>query len=150
MSKTDFAGLLTATETMRVPFHDVDPANVVWHGRYFKYFEEARRTLLEEIDYGYSTMMDSGFIWPVVDASVRYVRPLRLDQRFTVTAALKEWDLRMLIVYRIRDLDGTLFTKGQTVQVPIDSKTMELCVGTPDELRQRIEKRLARGVQGRD
>ena len=150
MPKTDFEGLLTATETMRVPFHDVDPANVVWHGRYFKYFEEARRTLLEELDYDYATMLDSGFIWPVVDASVRFVRPLRLDQRFTVTAALKEWDLRMLIAYRIRDLDGTLLTKGQTVQVPLDAKTMELYVGTPESLRQRVEARLARGEEGRD
>lgn len=146
MPKTDFAGCLTATETMRVPFHDVDPANVVWHGRYFKYFEEARRTLLEELDYSYVTMMDSGYIWPVVDANVRYVRALRLDQRFTVTAALKEWELRLVIAYRIRDLDGNLMTKGQTVQVPIDSKTMELYLGTPDEMLQRIEKRLAAGV----
>ncbi len=146
MPKTDFAGCLTATETMRVPFHDVDPANVVWHGRYFKYFEEVRRTLLEELDYSYATMMDSGYIWPVVDANVRYVRPLSLDQRFTVTAALKEWELRMVIDYRIRDLDGTLFTKGRTVQVPIDANTMELYVGTPDELMQRIEKRIAAGV----
>ena len=144
MPKTDFAGCLTATETMRVPFHDVDPAHVVWHGRYFKYFEEARRALLEELDYSYSTMMNSGFVWPVVDASVRYVRPMVLDQRFTVTAALREWELRMVIDYRIRDLDGTLFTKGRTVQVPVDAKTRELFVGTPDELLSRIERRLSR------
>ncbi len=146
MPKTDFAGCLTATETMRVPFHDVDPASVVWHGRYFKYFEEARRTLLEELDYSYLTMMDSGYIWPVVDANIRYVRPLRLDQRFTVTAALKEWELRLVIAYQIHDLDGTLFTKGQTVQVPVDAKTLELCIGTPAEFLNRIEKRLAAGA----
>jgi len=146
MPKTDFAGCLTATETMRVPFHDVDPASVVWHGRYFKYFEEARRTLLEELDYSYVTMMDSGYIWPVVDANVRYVRALRLDQHFTVTAALREWELRLVIAYQIRDLDGILMTKGQTVQVPIDAKTMELCLGTPDEFLKRIEKRLAAGT----
>lgn len=146
MPKNDFAGCLTATEAMRVPFHDVDPANVVWHGRYFKYFEEARRTLMEELDYSYATMMNSGYIWPVVDASVRFVRPLLLDQRFTVTAALREWELRMVIDYRVRDLEGSLLTKGRTVQVPVDSKTMELYIGTPDELQQKVESRLARGV----
>lgn len=146
MPKNNFAGCLTASETMRVPFHDVDPANVVWHGRYFKYFEESRRTLLEELDYSYGAMMDSGYIWPVVDANVRYVRPLRLDQRFIVTAALREWELRLVVDYRIHDLEGTLFTKGRTVQVPIDAKTMELYLGTPDELLQKIERRLAKGV----
>jgi len=146
MTKKDFSGCITAKVGMRVPFHDVDPAHVVWHGRYFKYFEEARRTLLEELDYSYEAMMKSGFIWPIADATVRYVRPLMLDQRFEVTAALREWELRMVIDYRIVSEDGVLYTKGRTVQVPIDAATMELCFGTPDELIAKIEKRLAAGA----
>lgn len=127
---------------MRVPFHDVDPANVVWHGRYFKYFEEVRRTLLEELDYSYASMMESGYIWPVVDASVRYVRPLELDQRFTVTACIVEWELRLVVEYRIHSEDGILHTKGRTVQVPVDATTRELLIGSPGILIERIEKRL--------
>lgn len=146
MPKTDFDGCLTVTEAMRVPFNDVDSANVVWHGRYFKYFEEVRRTLLEELDYSYGAMMDSGYIWPIVDANIRYVRPLLLDQRFELTAAMREWELRLVIDYRIRDLDGTLYTKARTVQVPIDAQTKELYLGTPDELLRKIERRLAKGV----
>lgn len=142
MSKADFSNGLTASETMRVPFHDVDPANVVWHGRYFKYFEEVRRTLLEELDYSYASMMESGYIWPVVDASVRYVRPLELDQRFTVTACIVEWELRLVVEYRIHSEDGILHTKGRTVQVPVDATTRELLIGSPGILIERIEKRL--------
>lgn len=131
---------------MRVPFHDVDPANVVWHGRYFKYFEEARRTLLEDLDYGYAAMMESGFIWPVVDATIRYVRPLLLDQRFVITAALVEWELRMVVDYRIKDLDDVLHTKGRTVQVPLDVTTRELYLGTPAVLQEKIAQRLGKGI----
>ncbi len=29
-----------------VPFHDVDPLFVVWHGHYFKYFEYGREALM--------------------------------------------------------------------------------------------------------
>jgi len=143
MRKADFSGCLTATEEMRVPFHDVDPANVVWHGRYFKYFEEARRSLFEGIGYGYGEMLDTGFIWPVVDASVRFVRPLVVNQRFKVTAALREWELRVVVDYRVDDLAGKELTRGRTVQVPLDAQTMELYVGTPDILRQKIEQHLA-------
>ena len=142
MFKADFSKGLTASETMRVPFHDVDPANVVWHGRYFKYFEEVRRTLLEELDYSYASMMASGYVWPVVDANVRYIRPLELDQRFTVTACIVEWELRLVVQYRIHDEDGTLYTKGRTVQVPVDATTRELLIGSPSILIERIEKRL--------
>jgi len=34
----EFPDKLTAVITLRVPFHDVDSARVVWHGHYFKYF----------------------------------------------------------------------------------------------------------------
>ena len=127
---------------MRVPFHDIDPADVVWHGRYFKYFEEVRRTLLEKLDYSYQSMMDSGYVWPVVDANIRFVRPLELDQTFTVTACIVEWELRLVVEYRIHLEDGTLCTKGRTVQVPVDSKTREMLIGSPSILIERIEKLL--------
>ncbi|MCH8248624.1 MAG: acyl-CoA thioesterase [Proteobacteria bacterium] len=142
MLKTDFSSGITASETLRVPFHDVDPADVVWHGRYFKYFEEVRRTLLEDLDYSYASMMESGYVWPVVDANVRYVRPLELDQRFTVTACIVEWELRLVIDYRIHGEDGTLYTKARTIQVPVDATTRELLIGSPSALVDKIEKRL--------
>jgi acyl-CoA thioester hydrolase len=142
MAKIDFDSGITATASMRVPFHDVDPANVVWHGRYFKYFEEVRRTLLEKLDYSYQSMMDSGYVWPVVDANIRFVRPLELDQRFTVTARIIEWELRLVVAYRIHDEEGTLYTKGRTVQVPVDATTRELLIGSPSVLIERIEQQL--------
>jgi len=142
MAKIDFDSGITATASMRVPFHDVDPANVVWHGRYFKYFEEVRRTSLEKLDYSYQSMMDSGYVWPVVDANIRFVRPLELDQRFTVTACIVEWELRLVIAYRIHDEEGTLYTKGRTVQVPVDATTRELLIGSPSVLIERIEQQL--------
>lgn len=148
MSKADFSNGLTASESMRVPFHDVDPANVVWHGRYFKYFEEVRRTLLEDLDYSYESMMASGYVWPVVDASVRYVRPLQLDQRFAVTACIVEWELRLVVEYRIHGEDGRLYTKARTVQVPVDATTRELIIGSPRILIDKIEERLRARVPG--
>lgn len=143
MAKADFSSGLSTSITLRVPFHDVDPADVVWHGRYFKYFEEARRTLLDELDYSYKSMMDSGYVWPVVDANVRFVRPLELDQHFIVTACIAEWELRLVVEYRIHGEDGTLFTRGRTVQVPVDASTRELLIGSPQILIDRIEKRLS-------
>ena len=147
MQKGNFRDLLTATATMRVPFHDVDPANVVWHGRYFKYFEEARRTLFDDLQYSYHAMMESGYIWPVVDANIRYVRPLLLDQQFEVTATIVEWELRIVVNYRINDANGVLCTKGRTVQVPLDATTLELCIGTPAIWQQKIEQRLEKRRQ---
>jgi acyl-CoA thioester hydrolase len=132
MPRNDFSGCLTASIPVRVPFFDVDAAGVTWHGRYFQYFEIARAALLEQLDYSYDEMIDSGILWPVTDTNVRYLRPLLLNQDVTVTACLREWEMRIVVDYRIEDEDGTLFTRARTVQVPIDAETHEMTFGSPD------------------
>ena len=37
-----------ASVRLKVPFHDVDTMQVVWHGHYLKYFEQARQVLAEK------------------------------------------------------------------------------------------------------
>ncbi len=142
MIKTDFSGHLTASMQLTVPFHDVDPAQVAWHGRYFKYFEAARCLLLEGVDYSYRQMQASGVSWPVVDANVRYVRPILLSQEVRVTACLREWELRLVVDYRIDDDQGEICTKARTVQVPVDATTNELIFGSPQVFIDNVQQRL--------
>ncbi len=139
MIRLNSSNVLTASETLRIPFHDLDPGGVVWHGRYFKYFETARCTLFEGINYSYDEMKESGFLWPVVDTKVRYVRPLFLNQRIEVSACLTEWELRLVVDYRIVDEKGVLYTKARTVQVPVVADTIELQFGSPEILVQNVQ-----------
>ena len=142
MIKSDFSNSLTASVEIRIPFFDLDPANVVWHGRYFQYFELARCELLEGVNYSYKEMVDSGFLWPVSDTSVRYTRPLTLNQVAIVTACLREWEMRLVFDYKIEDEDGTVLTKARTIQVPVDAGTMELTLGSPQVLIDNVDQRL--------
>lgn len=122
-----------------VPFHDLDPVGIVWHGNYAKYFEVARCALLERFHYGYNEMRDSGFIWPVIDLQVRYIKPLIFKQAFKVRATLVEWEYRMKINYLITDaMTGQRLTKGFTVQVAVEAGTRELCLMSPPILLQRL------------
>lgn len=142
MKKADFSNFLSASENLRIPFHDLDPTGVVWHGRYFKYFELARCAILEEFDYSYEEMKKSGYLWPIVDTSVRFVRPLMLNQEVRVTAVLREWEMRLVMDYRIEDEDRRVCTRARTVQVPVDAETFELMLGSPDILIENVCKRL--------
>ena len=142
MPKHDFSNALTGSVRVRVPFFDLDPAGVAWHGRYFQYFELARCELLESVSYGYEAMMSSGVLWPVADTTVRYVRPLLLNQEVTVTAALREWEMRIVVDYRVVDDEGTVFTRARTVQVPVDAKTHELMLGSPAEFIDNVHVKL--------
>lgn len=142
MIKTDFSNCLTASIDIRVPFFDIDPAGVAWHGRYFQYFELARCELLEGLNYSYEDMISSGILWPIADTSVRYVRPLTLNQVARVTACLREWEMRLVIDYKIENEDGAVITKARTIQVPVDADTLELTLGSPQVLIDNVSERL--------
>jgi acyl-CoA thioester hydrolase len=139
---SDFSNCLTVSENLRIPFHDVDPAGVAWHGRYFKYFESVRCILLEEIEYSYEGMMNSGYLWPIVETAVRYVYPLRFNQEACIEACLREWELRLVLDYRIKDEKGIVCTRARTIQVPVDAKTQEMTLGSPEILIRNVERRL--------
>lgn len=131
---------LTASVPLTVPFHDADPAGVVWHGNYFRYFDDARCALLDKIGYGYRKMMNDGYVWPIVQATVKYIRPVTFDSRIILVARLIEWEYRLKIGYEVFDAGNTLATTGHTVQVAVNAGTGEMHIGAPEELRERLRE----------
>lgn len=120
-------------------FHDCDPMNVVWHGHYFKYFEIARCALLRRHGYDYPQMSESGHVFPVVDARVKYIRPLHYGQPLKVQARITEWENRLKIEYEIRDAaSGEVLTRAHTVQVAVDVATGEMRYVCPPVLWERL------------
>ncbi len=122
-----------------IPFHDVDPLKIVWHGRYVKYFEVVRCELLESFDYNYEQMIDSGYAWPVVDMRIKYVKPVVFGQTVVVKATLAEWENRLKVNYEITDRDSNeRLTKGYTIQVAVDLATNEMGFESPCILFEKL------------
>ena len=132
---------LTASIEVEVPFHDVDAMNIAWHGHYVKYFEIARCALLRLFDYDYPEMKESGYLWPVVECHLKYVRPALYNQQLRVEATLLEYENRIKIGYEIFDVkSGERLTKGHTVQVAIDAITHELQYVSPAIVFKNLEQ----------
>jgi acyl-CoA thioester hydrolase len=122
-------------------FYDVDPIQIVWHGHYIKYFEVARSALMDSLGYGYFEMRQSGFLWPIVELQVKYVRPAILKQRLTVRAEILEYECRLKVAYLISDaLTGTKLTKGTTTQVAVSVATNEMQFVCPRILSDKLER----------
>jgi len=129
----------TAEVALTVPFHDVDMMGVVWHGNYFRYFEIAREALLNQFNYGYRQMKESGYVWPVVDTRVKYRDVLTFEQAFRVQATLVEYENRLKINYAIFDAEsGKRTTTGYTIQVAVEEESNALCFVSPDILFERM------------
>lgn len=136
-------GVLSVDTEVLVPFFDVDSMDVVWHGHYVKYLEMARCALLDDIGHNYVDMKAAGYVWPVIDLQLRYVRPARFGQRLVVTAALVEWHNRLKVHYLIRDTEtGERMTRGVTVQVAV-TLAGEMQLLSPRVFTDAVERRLA-------
>jgi acyl-CoA thioester hydrolase len=131
--------LPAAQVALSVPFHDLDPAGIAWHGHYAKYFELARCELLAQFNYNYDQMGLSGYLWPVIDMRIKYVRPLTFGRKILVKAMLREYEYRLRIEYLITDaVSGERLTRGSTVQVAVNIATQEMCLMSPPVLLQRL------------
>jgi acyl-CoA thioester hydrolase len=124
---------------VKVPFHDLDPVGIVWHGNYSKYFEIARCELLQSFNYNYDDMMRSGYMWPIIDLHLRYVKAARFGESLRVEARLREWEHRLKIDYLITTVTGGLrVCKGSSVQVAVKMDNHEMCLRSPNVLFERL------------
>lgn len=133
--------LLKAETSLVIPFHDVDSMGIVWHGHYLKYFEIARCELLGKIGFGYREMWESDYSWPIIDSRVKYVQAITFEQQVTITASLKEYDLRLKMNYLITDT-GTnqRLTKGHTIQAAVNRETGEIAMPLPAVFTDKVQE----------
>ena len=117
---------LKASKILDIRFSEVDSMNVVWHGSYPLYFEDARELFGEKYDLTYMGFFDHGYFAPLVELSFQYKRP---------TEAAK-----IIFDYRIYDPeDDSLIATGHSVQVFMDTN-YQLVLYSPtfyDEWRKR-------------
>jgi len=136
--------VIKASIEMEIPFQDLDPMGVAWHGNYFRYFEAGRSNLLRKIDYDYPQMRASEYMWPIVDTRVKYVGPLEYGQWVRVDAGITEWENRLRIDYEIHDVNsGKRLCRAHTIQCAVDARTGELQFVSPAALTDRIQAYLA-------
>lgn len=137
-------GPLTHSIDLDVAFHDVDSMAVVWHGHYLKYLENARWALMEHIGHGYAPMLASGYVWPIIESHVRYVRAARFQERLHVQASLVEWETRLAVNYLVQDAaSGARIARARTVQVAVESATGEMQYRSPAGFLNAVAAALA-------
>jgi acyl-CoA thioester hydrolase len=71
---------------VRVYWEDTDGGGVVYYANYLKFLERARTEWLRSCGFSQQALArDSGIIFPVVDMTIRYRRPARLDDELLVS-----------------------------------------------------------------
>lgn len=129
----------SAEVELQVQFYDLDPMEIVWHGRYVQYMENARCALLDQLGYNYPAMKQSGYAWPVIDLQLRYTAPATFGQRLRIQAAIIEWENRLKIDYLVSDAaTGRRLTRATTIQVAVQIDNGEMCFVSPPVLWHKL------------
>lgn len=123
----------------KVQFFDLDPMEIVWHGRYVKYLEMVRCELLDKIGYNYVQMKQSGYAWPIIDMHLRYAAPATFGQVLKLRADIVEWESRLKIDYVISDAaTGKRLNRATTMQVAVEIASGEMCFVSPPVLFEKL------------
>jgi len=124
------------TETkIKVPFYDLDPMNIVWHGNYVKYMEEARCDLFKKLNYDYMNMQKDGFIYPVAKMDMKFIKSAKFGDKLSIKCILKEIEPAVIIKYEIFSGGEKIFT-ANTMQICVNIKTGETLYEAPDGLKR--------------
>ena len=113
---------LKASKLLDIRFSEVDSMNVVWHGSYMLYFEDARELFGEQYDLSYMGYVRHGYYAPMVEMNIQWKKPIlygmrpRIDIIYRPTVAAK-----LVFDYEIHDTaDESLLATAHSVQVFMD------------------------------
>lgn len=113
---------LKASKLLDIRFSEVDSMNVVWHGSYMLYFEDARELFGEQYDLTYMGYVRHGYYAPMVEMNIQWKKPIfygmrpRIDIIYRPTVAAK-----VVFDYEIHDTaDESLIATAHSVQVFMD------------------------------
>ena len=126
---------------LKVPFHDLDPMQVVWHGNYMKYFDLARFGLFEAagIDL-YRHMTEESYVFPITRTEVKYIAPLRPNDEFVCRATVTEAVYKIVMRFEIRRLpSGEICARARSEQVAVRLPDMAMAFEIPASIRQALE-----------
>ncbi|MBW8309799.1 MAG: acyl-CoA thioesterase [Candidatus Paracaedibacteraceae bacterium] len=128
---------------IKIHYFDVDPMNVVWHGNYVRFMEMARTALIAQVGYDYAAMDASGYVWPIVDMRLKYIRPIMLQQSVIIEATLVEYENRIVVDYKFIDQEtGKLLTKATTIQVAVKMGNTSMDMVCPPDFVNRVKQYL--------
>ena len=101
---------LAVTIPFGIRFSEVDSMNIVWHGSYPLYFEDAREAFGKKYDLGYMRMFKMGVYAPLVDLRFQYRKAMTYEMNPEIKITYRPTDAAKIIFdYEIRDRkDGSL------------------------------------------
>jgi acyl-CoA thioester hydrolase len=83
--------------SITVRFNEIDAYRVAWHGHYVAWMEIGRNALSGQFGLDADQLYASGFLGPVVDLQLKYLRPARFNDLITIRTRLRPSETATLV-----------------------------------------------------
>lgn len=132
--------MITGEIKVRVRYSETDRMGYVYYGHYAQYFEVARVELLRSLGFSYKKLEDEGVILPVLEYSIKYIRPAFYDDNLTIKTTVNELpSARIHFRYETFNDKEELLNKAETTLVFVNQKNGRP-TSMPDDLKKAMEK----------
>ena len=123
---------LKTSTSLRVRFNEVDSMNIVWHGSYALYLEDAREAFGKQHGIDYLTIFANGYYTPLVELNIEYKSPLAYGDEAKIDIEFHNTDAAKIVFeYKIYNTkNDKLVAKASTTQVFLD-KDYQLMLYAP-------------------
>lgn len=107
--------------TITVRFNEVDVYQVAWHGHYVAWMEVGRTNLARRFGLDPFQLAELGWLGPVVQVEVKYLRPARCNDTLIIRTTLEPGETATLVfLSEIVGPDGNRLATGRTVHALTD------------------------------
>jgi acyl-CoA thioester hydrolase len=80
-----------------VRFNEIDAYRVAWHGHYVAWMEIGRNALSGQFGLDADQLSVAGFLGPVIDLQLKYLRPARFNDQITIRTRLRPSETATLV-----------------------------------------------------
>ena len=111
--------MLSLEYDFQVPFYDLDGIQMVWHGNYVKYMEDAREKFGAKYGFEYLHIFNSGYLAPVADMHIKYRNSARISEVLTMKITyVPSRSAKLVFEYLItRKSDNAVIIEAETSQL---------------------------------
>lgn len=131
--------MYTSEVKVRVRYSETDRMGYVYYGNYASYFEVARVEALRDIGMPYLRMEEEGFLLPVLDYKVRYLKPAYYDDLLIIRTSISQLPtVKIMFSYEVFGEDGQKLNEAETTLVFINKQSGKPCKA-PQELLAKLK-----------
>lgn len=127
---------------IRVYYADTDALGVVYHANYLRFFESARTEFLRALGIELPSLMrDHGIQFAVVEASIKYHKPARLNDMLVIVSRIKNIGNASVLYEQniyLADHEDTILCSAEVKLVTVDNQMRAIAM--PDVFKQEISK----------